>query len=208
MVSFLQPARRRRVNSDQRVIAYVIGRVAHGAVVLFVVALFVYGMEPALRPELSGAVVRPARLGRRGACPVPPRLRPRLRLAGLPSHPHALDAGARRRSVDVCRRLVFGVVGGVTVGVWCAGKRGSPIARAVESAATFPLRTGVRGGLGLLLLFNHGHRGVAARYFFDARPAAFVRRRTIRGTGCAPSRSWLVAGAPLAAALRAPDGAG
>jgi ABC-type dipeptide/oligopeptide/nickel transport system permease component len=177
--------------------------VAHGAVVLFVVALGVYGMEPALRPEnYPGQSYLPLvwddveralfHLDFGHACGWPgcPRIHT-LWMRGLAGDLWMLAGG-----------LVFGVVGGVSVGVWCAGKRGSPIARAVELAATVAYCAPVYVvGLGLLLLFNRDVGVWPVRYFFDARPAAFVL----------PTHDpwdwlrsylvpWLVAGAPLAAA--------
>jgi peptide/nickel transport system permease protein len=185
------------------VIAYVVRRVGHGAVVLFVVALLVYGMEPALRPEnYPGQSYFPLvwhdvqralfHLDFGHACGWPgcPRIHT-LWMRGLAGDLWMLAGG-----------LFFGVVGGVIVGVWCARKRGTAIARTVEFAAALAYCAPVYVvGLGLLLLFNRDIGVWPIGNFFDARPAQFV----------SPTDNpwdwfrsylvvWIVVGAPLSAA--------
>jgi peptide/nickel transport system permease protein len=158
------------------VIAYVVRRVAHGAVVLFVVALLIYGIEPALRPEnYPGQAYIPhvwhdverallhLDFGHTCGWPGCPRIHT-LWTRGLAGDLWMLAGG-----------LVLGVVGGVSVGVWCARRRGSPIARLVEAAAALAFCAPVYVvGLGLLLLFNREFGAWPVPYFFDARPQAFA----------------------------------
>ena len=98
--------------------------------------------------------------------------------------------------------LLIGVIGGVSMGVWCAQRRRSRRARALETVATVAYCTPVFVvGLGLLFLFN-GDIGLwPVPYFFDVSPRAFG------SPWAAPwdwFRSylvpWLVVAAPLGAA--------
>jgi peptide/nickel transport system permease protein len=184
------------------VIGYVIRRVAHGAIVLFVIALLVYGLEPALRPEnYPGQSYFPLvwhdvqralfhlDFGHTCGWPGCPRIHT-LWMRGLAGDLWMLAGG-----------LILGVVGGVGIGVWCARRKGTVVARGVETAAAVAFCAPVYVvGLGLLLLFNRDIGVWPVPYVFDARPQAFV----------SPVHNpwdwfrsylvpWLVVAAPLAA---------
>jgi peptide/nickel transport system permease protein len=95
--------------------------------------------------------------------------------------------------------LLFGVVGGVSAGVWCVTRWRSPGARALESAAMLALCTPVYVvGLTLLLLFSPAFGVWHLPFFFD--PHSYVSPLESPWGGLrsllVPS---LVVGAPLAA---------
>jgi hypothetical protein len=95
--------------------------------------------------------------------------------------------------------LLFGVVGGVGAGVWCATRWRSPGARALEAAAMLAFCTPVYVvGLGVLLLFSPAFGVWHLPFFFD--PHSYVSPRESPWGGLrsllVPS---LIVGAPLGA---------
>lgn len=184
-------------------IAYLLRRVLQGAAALFLVALLVYGIERALRPEqYPGEAYFPHvwhdveralfHLDFGHAC-------------GWPGCPPIHTLWMRGLAGDLCMLaggLLIGVVGGVAGGAWCARRRGSRVARIVESAAMVAYCAPVYVvGLGLLYLFNRDIGVWPVPYFFDARPAAYVSPVSDPWDWL---RSylvpWLVVAAPLGAA--------
>ncbi len=157
-------------------IAYVLRRVLYGAAVLFIVTWLIYGIEPALRPEnypgqtwltLVWHDVERALFhldfGHTCGWPGCPRIHT-LWMRGLAGDLWMLAGG-----------MLFGVVGGVAAGAWCARRRGSAAARIVEAAAAVAFCAPVYVvGLGLIRLFNHDIGVWPVSNFFDARPSAFV----------------------------------
>jgi len=158
------------------VLAYVAWRIVVGAGVLFIVALAVYGIEPALRPEnYPGEPYFPHvwhdveramfHLDFGHAC-------------GWPGCPPIHTLWMRGIAGDLwmlAGGLLIGIVSGVWLGAWCARRRGSSLARVVESTATVAYCAPVYVvGLGLLYLFNRDVGKWPVPYFFDARPSAYV----------------------------------
>ena len=184
-------------------VGYLVRRVVHGGIVLFVVALLIYGMEPALRPEnYPGQAVVPLvwhdverallhlDFGHSCGWPGCPRIHT-LWMRGLAGDLWMLAGG-----------LLLGVLGGVSAGAWCARRHSSTRARVVEAMASVAFCAPVYVvGLGLLLLFNHDIGVWPVRYFFDARPSDFVSPLSNPWDWF---RSylvpWLVVAAPLGAA--------
>jgi ABC-type dipeptide/oligopeptide/nickel transport system permease component len=185
------------------VIGYLVRRVVHGGLVLLVVALLIYGIEPALRPEnYPGQSYFPLvwhdvqrallHLDFGHACQWP----------GCPSIHTLWMRGIAGDLWMLAGGLVFGIVGGVSLGTWCARRPGTASARFVESMASLLFCAPVYVvGLGLLLLFNRDIGVWPVHGFFDALPAGFV----------SPTKNpwdwlraylvpWLVVAAPLAAA--------
>jgi ABC-type dipeptide/oligopeptide/nickel transport system permease component len=126
------------------VVGYLVRRVVHGGIVLFVVALLIYGMEPALRPEnYPGQAVVPLvwhdaerallhlDFGHSCGWPGCPRIHT-LWVRGLAGDLWMLAGG-----------LLLGVLGGVSAGAWCARRHSSTRARVVEAMA---IAKGVRYG--------------------------------------------------------------
>jgi peptide/nickel transport system permease protein len=185
------------------VLGYLIRRVVHGALVLLVVALLIYGIEPALRPEnypgqayfplvwhdVSRALLH---LDFGHACQWPgcPPIHT-LWMRGIAGDLWMLAGG-----------LLIGIAGGVGAGTWCARRPGTASARFVESVAALLFCAPVYVvGLGLLLLFNRDIGVWPVRWFFDALPAEFVSPtadpwKWLRSY-LVP---WIIVAAPLAAA--------
>src|SRR3954465_2027516 len=97
--------------------------------------------------------------------------------------------------------VVFAIAFGVLGGLWCASRRRTRSARALESVATVLYCAPVYAvGFGLLLLFAPAYGLVQLPYFFDIRSCApplenpwdFVRSMSL---------PWIVVGAPLGAAI-------
>jgi peptide/nickel transport system permease protein len=184
------------------VIAYVVRRVVHGAVVLFVVALLIYGLEPALRPEnYPGQAYVPLvwhdvsralfhiDFGHTCGWPGCPRIHT-LWMRGLAGDLWMLAGG-----------LVIGVLSGVSIGAWCARRHPSVAVRIVESGAALAYCAPVYvAALGLLLLFNRDIGVWPIGYFFDARPERFVSPTANPWDWFrAYLVPWLLVAAPLAA---------
>jgi peptide/nickel transport system permease protein len=97
--------------------------------------------------------------------------------------------------------VAFAIAFGVLGGLWCASRRRTPSARALESVAAVLYCAPVYAvGFGLLLLFAPSYGLVELPYFFDIgsyappleNPWDFVRSMLL---------PWLVVGAPLGAAI-------
>jgi peptide/nickel transport system permease protein len=185
------------------VLGYLIRRVAHGALVLLVVALLIYGIEPALRPEnYPGQAYFPhvwhdvgralLHLDFGHACQWPgcPPIHT-LWMRGIAGDLWMLGGG-----------LVIGIAGGVGAGTWCARRPGTASARFVESVAALLFCAPVYViGLGLLLLFNRDIGIWPVHWFFDALPAEFVSPATNPWDWFrAYLVPWIIVAAPLAAA--------
>ena len=116
--------------------------------------------------------------------------------------PEVRDLWARGYAVDLWLLgggLLFGVLGGVAAGVWCATRPRTRGARALEAAAMLAFCTPVYVvGLTLLLLFSPAFGVSHLPYFFDPHSYASPLASPWGGL-----RSllvpWLVVGAPLGA---------
>ena len=147
---------------------YIVRRAVHGAFVLFVIALFAYGLERALRPE---------------------------NYPGQAYLPHVwhdvqrallhMDFG-RTCGWAGCPRIHTLWLRGLAGDLWMLGlssdaqaaierRPGSPITRVVESTALVAYCAPVFVvGLGLILLFSADFGVWPVPYFFDVRPATYV----------------------------------
>jgi peptide/nickel transport system permease protein len=95
--------------------------------------------------------------------------------------------------------LLFGVVGGMGAGVWCATRPRSPGARALEAAAMLAFCTPVYVvGLGVLLLFSPAFGVWHLPFFFDPHSYASPRESPWDGLRSLLVPS-LIVGAPLGA---------
>jgi peptide/nickel transport system permease protein len=184
------------------VLAFLLRRLFFAAGTLILTAFFAYGIIRLLRPELysdyapvhgllSDVDRALLHLDFGGACMFtgcPPIKR--LWLDGIWVDLMLLAGG-------VAFAIAFGVLGGL----WCASRRRTRSARALEWFATVLYCAPVYAvGFGLLLLFAPTYGLVELPYFFDAHsyapplesPWDFVRSMIL---------PWLVVGAPLGAAI-------
>jgi peptide/nickel transport system permease protein len=184
------------------VLAFFLRRLFYAAGTLILTAFFAYGTMRALRPEqypgqatvagLFSDVDRALlHLDFGGACMFPgcPSVRG-LWLAGIWVDLSLLAGG-----------VVFAIAFGVLGGLWCASRRRSRSARALEWVTTLLYCAPVYAiGLGLLLLFAPPFGLLDLPYFFDPgsyaspleNPWDYLRTMML---------PWIVVGAPLGAAI-------
>jgi peptide/nickel transport system permease protein len=158
------------------VIAFLARRLAYGAGVLTGVAFLIYGVERALRPEnYPSETYLPSvwhdverallHLDFGEAC-------------GWPGCPRIYDMWIRGVAADLwmlAGGMLFGVLGGVGIAVWCARRPRALLSRSVQAVAMLAYCTPVFVvGLGLVLLFNSDIGIWPVPYFFDALPRAYV----------------------------------
>jgi peptide/nickel transport system permease protein len=184
------------------VLAFLVRRLVFAAGTVILTAFFAYGTMRALRPEqypgqatvadLFSDVDRALlHLDFGGACMFP----------GCPSIKQMWLDGIVVDLSLLAGGLAFAVVFGVLGGLWCAARRRSRSARALEWLATLLYCAPVYAiGLGLLLLFARPFGLVVLPYFFDPdsyaspleSPWDFLRSMLV---------PWIVVGAPLGAAI-------
>jgi len=184
------------------VLAFLLRRLLFAAGTLILTAFFAYGTMRALRPEqypgqatvagLFSDVDRALlHLDFGGACMFP----------GCPSIKGMWLDGMLVDLSLLAGGVAFAVAFGVLGGLWCASRRRSRSARALESAASLLYCAPVYViGLGVLLLFAPPFGLVELPYFFDPdsyappleNPWDFVRSMIL---------PWIVVGAPLGAAI-------
>jgi peptide/nickel transport system permease protein len=185
------------------VLAYLLRRLSFAAGTLILTAFFAYGIIRLLRPELYAAHYSPVHgvfgdvdrallhLDFGGACMFtgcPPIKR--LWLDGIWVDLMLLAGG-------IAIAIAFGVLGGL----WCASRRRTRSARALEWVASVLYCAPVYVvGFGLLLLFSPAYGLVSLPYLFDVdsytppleNPWDFLRSMIL---------PWIVVGAPLGAAI-------
>jgi peptide/nickel transport system permease protein len=184
------------------VLAFLLRRLLFAAGTLILTAFFAYGTMRALRPEqypgqatvagLFSDVDRALlHLDFGGACMFP----------GCPSIKGMWLDGMLVDLSLLAGGVAFAVAFGVLGGLWCASRRRTRSARALESAASLLYCAPVYViGLGVLLLFAPPFGLVELPYFFDPdsyappleSPWDFVRSMML---------PWIVVGAPLGAAI-------
>jgi peptide/nickel transport system permease protein len=184
------------------VLAFLLRRLLFAAGTLILTAFFAYGTMRALRPEqypgqatvagLFSDVDRALlHLDFGGACMFP----------GCPSIKGMWLDGIWVDLTLLAGGVAFAVVFGVLGGLWCASRRRTRSARALEGVATVLYCAPVYViGLGLLLLFAPPFGLVELPYFFDPdsyappleSPWDFVRSMML---------PWIVVAAPLGAAI-------
>jgi len=184
------------------VLAFFLRRLLFAAGTILLTAFFAYGTMRFLRPEqypgqatvadLFSDVDRALlHLDFGGACMFPgcPSIK-KMWLAGIPADLSLLAGG-----------LVFAIAFGVLGGLWCASRRRTRGARALEVTASVLYCAPVYAvGLGVLLLFAPPFGLVQLPYFFDPgsyasplqNPWDFLRSMAL---------PWIVVGAPLGAAI-------
>jgi ABC-type dipeptide/oligopeptide/nickel transport system permease component len=176
-------------------------RLAFAPIVLVVVAAVTYGVPRVLRPDLF-----PGEGLLSGVAHDLERVFLHLDLgcsAILPGCPPIHTLWVRGLAWDLwllAGGVVFGAVGGILAGVWCARRPGSLRARALEAAAMTAYCAPVFFvGLFVLYLFNPIYGRVPLPWFFDAEPRwvqpwtdpwAWLRELLV---------PWIVLGAPLGA---------
>jgi peptide/nickel transport system permease protein len=184
------------------VLVFLLRRLFFAAGTVVLTAFFAYGTMRFLRPEqypgqatvadLFADVDRALlHLDFGGAC----------MFAGCPSIKRMWLDGMWADLLLLGGGLVFAVAFGVLGGLWCASRRNTRSARALESAATLLYCAPVYAvGCGLLLLFAPPFGLIELPYFFDPdsyappleNPWDFVRSMIL---------PWIVVGAPLGAAI-------
>jgi peptide/nickel transport system permease protein len=184
------------------VLAFLLRRLCFAAGTVILTAFFAYGTMRALRPEqypgqatvadLFSDVDRALlHLDFGGACMFP----------GCPSIKGMWLDGIWVDLTLLAGGVAFAVVFGVLGGLWCASRRRTRSARALEGVATVLYCAPVYViGLGLLLLFAPPFGLVELPYFFDpdsyasplANPWDYLRSMML---------PWIVVGAPLGAAI-------
>jgi peptide/nickel transport system permease protein len=184
------------------VLAFFLRRLLFAAGTLILTAFFAYGTMRALRPEqypgqatvaaLFSDVDRALlHLDFGGAC----------MFAGCPSIKGLWLDGIWVDLMLLAGGVAFAVALGVLGGLWCASRRRTRSAHALESVATLLYCAPVYAvGFGLLLLFAPPFGLVELPYFFDPdsyappleNPWDFVRSMIL---------PWIVVGAPLGAAI-------
>ena len=183
-------------------LAFLLRRLLFAAGTLILTAFFAYGTMRALRPEqYPGQATVPdlfsdvdralLHLDFGGAC----------MFAGCPSIKRLWLDGIVVDLTLLAGGVAFAVAFGVLGGLWCASRRRTRSARALEGVATVLYCAPVYVvGLGVLLLFAPPFGLVELPYFFDPgsyappleNPWDFVRSMML---------PWIVVGAPLGAAI-------
>ena len=183
-------------------VGYLLRRLGFAAGTLILTAFFAYGLIRLLRPELytdyapvHGLFADVDRallhLDFGGAC----------MFDGCPSIKGLWLDGMWVDLMLLAGGLVFAIAFGVFGGLWCASRRRTRGARALESVATVLYCAPVYAvGFGLLLLFSPAYGFVHLPFFFDPHsytpplenPWDFVRSMIL---------PWILVGAPLGAAI-------
>jgi peptide/nickel transport system permease protein len=184
------------------VVAFLVRRLCFAAGTLILTAFLAYGLIRLLRPELysdyapvHGVISDVGRallhLDFGGAC----------MFDGCPPIKRLWIDGIWADLMLLAGGVAFAVAFGVLGGLWCASRRGTRSARALEWVAmVFYCAPVYAVGFGLLLLFAPAYGLVEVPYFFDIgsyappleNPWDFVRSMIL---------PWLVVGAPLGAAI-------
>jgi peptide/nickel transport system permease protein len=184
------------------VLAYLLRRLLFAAGTLILTAFFAYGLIRLLRPELysdyapvhgvfSDVDRALLHLDFGGAC----------MFTGCPSIKGLWLAGIWVDLMLLAGGVAFALAFGVLGGLWCASRRRTRSARALETLAAVLYCAPVYVvGFGLLLLFSPAYGLVGLPYFFDVHsytpplenPWDFARSMIL---------PWIIVGAPLGAAI-------